>query len=470
MKASVERSAASSSAPGEPVISAWPGIARLRRAMNNHPTVVDVLLVCALAVGPTFAMLLALRYGHSDTSDVVDLLNFAAPWPLIWRRRQPIAVFATSWLICAAGLMISQSAAVTEFTLLIALYTVAAYRPRRPAAWSFGATELGIVLMLLRWQNHFGKPPEHIAVFLTFSCFAVTATVLGVNVGTRRQYLASLRDRAARAERERDQQAQIAAGQERARIAREMHDIVAHNLSVMIALADGAAFAIRAGSPEAEHAARKVSDTGRQALGEMRRLLGVLRDDQAEGTIGLRAPQPGIASIDDVVAQVRAAGLDARLSVIGKPFVMASTAQLAVFRLVQESLTNVLKHARDAREVRVAIRYDEPIVTVEVVDDGQGSAPAPAGGGGHGLTGMRERVAMFDGQVHAGPLAGGGWRVSARFDTARGRHEDAGDADDSTSVAKDSELACSGPTRQDAHAEAEPGAGGGQRGAGTRTA
>jgi signal transduction histidine kinase len=248
------------------------------------------------------------------------------------------------------------------------------------------------------------------------SGMVTAAFVLGVNLRTRRALLASLQDRALRAERERDQQSQIAAAKERALIAREMHDIVAHNLSVMIALADGAAFAARTNAVESEAAARHVSATGRQALDEMHRLLSVLR---GSGETASLAPQPGIAQIDELVTQVRAAGLPTSWTVDGQPFPLSPTAGLAAYRVVQEALTNVLKHADNPREAKVTLRYADPIVDLEVVDDGRGAPGQVGDAAGHGLSGMRERVGVFGGEVTAGARPGGGWKVHARLDSGR---------------------------------------------------
>jgi signal transduction histidine kinase len=252
-----------------------------------------------------------------------------------------------------------------------------------------------------------------LALFIFLTGMAVAAYVLGVNIQTRRAYLASLEDRAQRAEHERDQQSQIAAANERTRIAREMHDIVAHNLSVMIALADGAAYAARTGSPKAERAARQVSDTGRQALAEMQRLLGVLRANEPAAQ---RAPQPGVEAMDDLVNQVRAAGLATTLTITGAPFPLQATVALALYRVTQEALTNVLKHANSPSEAKVVLGYDEPVVTLTITDDGA-AGPTASGRGGHGLTGMAERVAMFDARIDAGPMPGGGWRVHTSITT-----------------------------------------------------
>jgi signal transduction histidine kinase len=206
---------------------------------------------------------------------------------------------------------------------------------------------------------------------------------------------------------------QRAAAAERARIAREMHDIVAHNLSVMIALADGAAFAAERSPEQSVSAMRNVAATGRGALTEMRRLLGVLRDD--DGSESSRAPQPGIHELDQLVGQVRAAGLPVSLAVEGDGDALPAGAQLTVFRLVQEALTNTLKHAGPRARAQVSLRFDAAGVDVEISDDGTGARSSAQGAHGLGLNGMRERAAVYAGTVEAGPLASGGWRVHTRL-------------------------------------------------------
>ncbi|HJQ48709.1 MAG TPA: histidine kinase [Amycolatopsis sp.] len=385
-----------------------PCLAWLRAWPHRHPVAADAVLT---GVAALFVLTRGDRFEH---------LPGERPWwvllavllvvPLVWRRRAPVLVFA--WMAGVAAVQwFFARALVADAALLIALYSIAVHCGRRMAFCALAVIEFGIAIAVLRWA-----PPEGMLdAFVLLSGLATAAFVLGRNVRTRRAYLASLEDRARRAEHERDQQAQLAAAAERARIAREMHDIVAHNLSVMIALADGAAFAARGNPREAETAARQVSDTGRQALSEMHRLLGVLRGDGQETP---RAPQPGIEQLDELVAQVRAAGLPASLTVTGAPFPLSPTAGLAVYRLVQEALTNVLKHADSPDKTWVRLCYREPVVDVEIGDDGHGT-PIRSATEGHGLSGMAERAAMFDGHVEAGPRPGGGWRVRAELASAR---------------------------------------------------
>jgi signal transduction histidine kinase len=251
------------------------------------------------------------------------------------------------------------------------------------------------------------------------------AGLLGYYVRTaRRARAASLAERARRLERDREQQAQLAVAAERARIARELHDIVAHNIAMMIALSDGAAATALKSPAQAVTLMGDISTAGRAALTEMRRLLGVLRQPVSAD----HTPQPGLADIDGLLAGVRTAGLPTRLTITGEPADMPASAQLALYRMVQEALTNTLKHAPGAHaEVRLSYRPGE--VELEVTDDGR-SKPGPAAatqpgarrtlavpvqgdqnGGGHGIVGMRERAAVFGGAVSAEPRPGGGWRV-----------------------------------------------------------
>ena len=225
---------------------------------------------------------------------------------------------------------------------------------------------------------------------------------------------AELQERANRLERERDQQAQIAAAAERTRIAREMHDIVAHSLSVMITLADGATLTDR--TADARAAMRQVSRTGRDALADTRRVLGVLREQETGADL---QPQPVIATLETLLTAVRATGLGVEMIVKGAVFVPTPTAQTAIYRIIQEALTNTVKHA-SASQVVVELRYAEPAVTIEIRDDGRGDHGDMGPTVGHGLTGMRERAAMFNGVIQSGPERTGGWRVATTLQLTDG--------------------------------------------------
>jgi signal transduction histidine kinase len=382
---------------------------RIRAVVRRHPRWADggLAVLLALVNAPALA---AAGVG------VVDWLWFgAAHLPLVWRRRAPVLVFWTVLGLGGAALTTSPPAIVQgvypESLALVAVYAVARYRPRRHL-WPAVAVLEGI-LVAVAWQQD--QPWASLALGTS----ALAATVLlGLTVSTRRAYLAELEERARRLERERDQQAQLAVATERARIARELHDIVAHNLAVMIALADGAAFTTMVAPERATDAMQQVSATGRQALAEMRRLLGLLRDGQPPQAPSGLVPQPGLDDLDELVDQIRAAGVRVELTRQGTAGAWGPGAGLAVYRIVQEALTNTLKHAGPQASAQVRLCSTPAGVELEVTDDGAGRparAVAGTAAGGHGLAGMVERAASYGGEVQAGPRPGVGWRVWARL-------------------------------------------------------
>jgi signal transduction histidine kinase len=335
------------------------------------------------------------------------LFAVALAAPLLLRRRYPVGVFALIAVIALAQVLVAERS-FGDAALLVALYTVAVSRPREELLGALGVIEVGIVLATAEWGH--SRWPESLAAL---NAMAIAATVIGVNVRNRRALVESLRDRATRLELERDQQGRLSAAAERARIAREMHDIVAHNLSVMIALADGAAYANRDSPERAEAAMRDVSRTGRQALTEMRRLLGVLREETPADSA--MAPQPGLADLDTLLAQVRSAGLPVTLIFEGEPGWRQSLPeglQLTAYRIVQEALTNTLKHGGPAATAEARLELRDGVLTIEVRDNGAGGSVDVNSFGG-GLRGMGERASVYGGTVDAGPLEGGGWRVHA---------------------------------------------------------
>ena len=343
---------------------------------------------------------------HGSAASVALDLAFAIP--LLWRSRWPFPVFLViagiAFVQWAAGLRV-----LGDVALLIALYTVASREDRRTAWTAAAILEFGVFLALFRWFQG-----GHVRSFVGLSALVAAAGILGQNIRNRRQLLASLRERAERLELERDQQGRLAAAAERARIARELHDVVAHNLTVMIALSDGAAYTLREAPEEAEHALETASSTGRRALGEMRRLLGVLRDDDA-GPASELVPQPGVPEIDALVEQVRAAGLPVSYRVAPAARTLPEGIQLTVFRIVQEALTNTLKHAGPSAAAEVVLVATDVDVHVSVADTGVPAPPSENGHGGSGLRGMTERAAVYGGIVQAGPAPAGGWRVIANL-------------------------------------------------------
>ncbi|WP_204016303.1 sensor histidine kinase [Sphaerimonospora thailandensis] len=385
---------------------------RLRAWGRRHTKVVDVLTVSPLWLLSLLTLEIyanAYPREHFTHIGVAGLLplTVALLLPLTWRRSRPREVFAIIALICFGQWLANITIAPANLAVLVAMYGVAA---RCATAWAVAAglvAELGLLLAMLRWGNEVTQP------FLTTSVFVVTIWITGIYSNTRRRYVDSLLERAERAELERDQQARIAAAAERARIARELHDVVAHNVSVMVVQADGAAYALDSDPEQTRHALRAISGTGRQALAEMRRLVGVLRQN-AGSPAEEYAPQPGVAQLGELVRQVRDSGLPVEIEVSGTPRDLPEGEQLTIYRIVQEALTNTLKHGGPDVRARVEITYGAGEAVLRIVDDGRGAA-APRAEGGHGLIGMRERASMYGGSVEAGPHPGGGFQVVARI-------------------------------------------------------
>ncbi|MCX4749385.1 histidine kinase [Kitasatospora sp. NBC_01287] len=399
----------------------FPGAARGLAAVRGwllgerHPVGVDLGFALAVLALASAAHGRDLR-GHPW----VWVLEFALILPLTFRRRAPQTVFG---LIAAVAFVqwLTYRAMPADIAVLLALYTVAAHCSRRRTLLAYLVAEFGVLLVVSDLHHAIAlADPLELWFKATFMLSGATtaAAVIGLNVRGRRAQLRALRARAHELEVQRDQQSALAVAEERSRIAREMHDIVTHNLSVMVALADGAVYANPIAPEKATAAMRQSAETGRQALTDMRRFLGVLRADEPDA---LRHPQPGLGQLAALAAQVRAAGLPTELRLTGEAAGVSPGAQLTVYRLVQESLTNTLKHAAPGARAQVTVDCAGDAVQVEVRDDGRALRPAatsagPLGEPGHGLSGMRERVAAYGGALSAGPLARGGWRVAATLD------------------------------------------------------
>ena len=333
---------------------------------------------------------------------IAALTTLALPLRRVW----PGPVFGWALLAAAVLAVWPTHGALFPVALAIALYTVAATM-RRAAALAAAVLTAGLVVAVVGLDG----TRDWALAASDAAGFAAAVLIVGLYVSTRRAYLAALRDRAGRMERERDQNNALAAALERARIAREMHDSVAHHLTVIVALSDGALAAVARAPAEASEAIRDVSRTAREALTETRRLFAVLR---AGSGPELWQPLPGLADLDDLLGTVRAAGLPVRYEHGGTAGDLPAGLQLAVFRLVQEALTNTMKHAGPGASATVRLQLTPAEVCVEVEDDGTGSAGG-AGAAGGGLTGMRERVSAFGGELDCGPRQPRGWRVAARL-------------------------------------------------------
>ena len=422
-------SAATSHADPDPQTDrAWRLWERLRAFDRRYATVVDIALAVALFVLCS-GWIITEHAGHPDLVVVAALIL-----PLVFRRRAPEAVFAVIAVVAFVQWLVS-GPALADIALLVAMYTVAV-----ESDWIFvlaaaAVLEAGVIMATVRWT----VASNDLQTFVFLTGLAMASVLAGIVVRALRSQLDWLAERAARLEIERDQQASLAAAAERARIAREMHDVVSHNIQVMVTLAD-AADAARVTDPDrAADAMRQVSSTGRQALTDMRRMLGVLRDapslagfetnGDADARRDALAPQPSIGDLDALVERVRGTGLTVSLQRGGRSFEVSEAAGLTVYRIVQEALTNALKHAEHPSSVEVSLRFQDPDISVRVHDDGRtqfgtdrfgsnGNGKRRAqtngsGGGGHGVTGMAERAAAFGGGLRAGPAPSGGWEVVA---------------------------------------------------------
>ena len=370
-----------------------------RRVARAHPLAIDTLVAAVLLVVCT------LWLAQADFGDLrAGLVQAALIGVIAVRRVWPFAVFLVAsaigfaqWLLCFPLL--------GDVALLIALYTVAAHQSRTRALLAAGVMEAGAVMAAARWEPA-GTVPRSL-LFLTAT--VVAALFAGMTAASGSRYLAWMDERARRLEIQRDQQATIAAAAERTRIARELHDIVSHSLSVVITLADAAALVNRADPGQGSDAMAEVSEVGRHALSDMRAMLGVLRTDDPPPGQAPQSPQPGVGQLGGLMERIQATGLDVSLSVDGTPFPLGAAAELTAYRIVQEALTNTLRHAA-ARHAWVTISYDEPEVRIQVADDGIPDGP---NGQGHGIDGMRERAALHHGALQAGPAGDGGWLVDA---------------------------------------------------------
>jgi signal transduction histidine kinase len=380
----------------------------LRAVDRRYALLVDLVLAAGLFV--LCSGLVVARHGTHPSLWLAGALIF----PLVLRRRAPMTVFLVIATVAFAQWFVTAGPALADVALLVALYTVALESDWRLVTVAAVILESGVVMATARWD----PVGNNVQSFVFLTGLAFTALLAGVVVRALRTRLDWLAERAERLERERDQQASLAAAAERARIAREMHDVVSHNIQVMVTLADAASAAQASDPGRAAEAVKEVSSTGRQALIDMRRMLGVLRDEPAPaGAAGPPlAPQPGLGELHDLVERVRGTGLDVSVRSVGSPFALSGAAGLTVYRVVQEALTNTLKHAAEPTSVEVRLTFADPDLAVRITDDGRARVTVPASpsaGGGHGLAGMAERATSFGGTLRAGPGPTGGWEVEA---------------------------------------------------------
>jgi signal transduction histidine kinase len=367
-----------------------------RKLRRSPPWVADGLLALLLVLPA------ATTIGDKQPQPLALFIAFVLLQilPLAVRRYWPRAVFAIT-LGSALGLALLTNSPTLPVGVVVSLYTVAAHCDRKTSLRA--ALVTGVLLLpsiLISPGGGSGGP-----LLLPAAALLAIAWILGDNLRTRRAYLRAVEDRAERLEREREENVRRAAAEEQARIARELHDVIAHNVSVMVVQAAAAGDVFDSQPTKAREALASIEKTGREALTELRRLLGAVRTED-------KLPQPGLARLDSLLDQVRAAGLPVELEVEGEVIDLPLGIDLSAYRIVQEALTNTIKHA-DASRADVVVRYSGEELAIDVFDDGVG--PSENGDGGQGLIGMRERVSLYEGRLEAGPRPEGGFAVCARF-------------------------------------------------------
>ena len=366
----------------------------------------DWIIAVALAIVSEYEILVrplfgdpAVTSGRAAAAGLFVLVTL----PLAWRRRAPVAVLltvigATAGARSRCALSRARSPATSQ--LIVVFYSVGAHCAERRALLGGGIGLAALAVLIAT-----GQPGTLEAGSLAI--FAV-AWLIGRYLRQRRSQVSGLQERAARAERDREEQARAAVTQERGRIARELHDIVAHSVSVMVIQAQAGQRLI-SDAAQARTAFRSIEASGREALVELRRLLAILRTADDQLAIG---PQPGLGSLESLIEQVREAGLPVELRIEGQQVPLPPGVDLSAYRIVQEALTNTIKHAGPAK-AEVVLRYDTSALELEITDTGTGTAPAT--GTGHGLIGMRERITLLGGDLVTGSRDGGGYLVRARL-------------------------------------------------------
>lgn len=415
-----------STAPGyEPKSAVARFVAALRNPRWFFPLDLALSVLALLTLMPSgFVLGVGTGYAYANVppllfGGIVIVCTVTQCVAVAWRRTRPAisaaVIYAAALLHYLAGAPFLPS----DILVLVALYSVTRFtRPeQRVARWAglvgalIGAGMIGLLTGPTPWGYSIGQV---IATSLAVSAVVLATWALAMVLRVRDERLLSLEDHARRLEIEREQQLRLAATAERTRIAREMHDVVAHSLSVVIAQADGGRYAAQSDPDAASRALETIATTGRDALADMRRILGVLRtanDEPSDGAAPVR-PEPGQLDIDGLVSQVKSAGLAVSVVRTGPERALPAGVGLAVYRIVQEALTNSMKHAGPKAQVTVALHWRPDALTLQVDDDGRGAAALPDGLG-QGLLGMRERAEIHGGTLTAGPRAGGGFRIHA---------------------------------------------------------
>ncbi|MDT0341754.1 sensor histidine kinase [Streptomyces litchfieldiae] len=401
---------------------------RLYEFLRRHPTWVDGFWAFVLLLLSFMTIALPEEGGYTGP-EVPGLVAAALLGVVVllrrrWPERMLLLAIATGLFQVLADVPPLPS----NFAFLIITFTVASRPARWPSRLALALSLAAPAVSAMRWPDRSREESAtETAVGAIFLAIAFClAWVLGDSLRTRRAYYAELEQRAHRLEQERETQARMAVAAERARIARELHDVVAHNVSVMVVQADGAAYVLDTAPEQTRSALQTISGTGRQALTEMRRLLGVLRSEDGSAAAQDYVPQPGVEQLADLVDQVRDTGLPVDFRIDGTPRPLPSGVELTAYRIVQEALTNSRKHGGPEVGATVRLEYGSDALTVLAEDDGRGAQrelyeERGADGLGQGLIGMRERVGMVGGVLVAGPRPGGGFRISATLPLTGGQ-------------------------------------------------
>lgn len=413
----------------------WPRTARrLLSTFRGHPYRQDValaLLVFVLTLLPTQAGQPS-ELLHSGVLLMVTSVVQAGA--LVWRRPRPATTYTLVLAACTVEWANSLSSS-SDISVMICLYTVARYRSLMTLRLALGAAVPCLILLLVRMAPMQG--PTLVSAFY-LGCAVAASSAFGLMAREKQAQLVSLAERAMHAERQREQRARLAVLAERARFSRETHDIVGHSLAVIIGLSDGGARQVEAHPRRGRDVFELIAETSRQSLADLRRTLGALQESRGDessrisghsegtGTGGIGnldaealAPQPGVAEIADLLERTRSAGPRVSYRATGETATLPRGLQSAIYRIVQESLTNSLKHAGPDTSVKVLIEADEDVVWMSVADSGptgarRDRADSPESRG-QGLAGVRERAALAGGRAEAGPNDAGGWTVAARF-------------------------------------------------------
>lgn len=390
----------------------------MRRRLS--PTVIDTgiaLVLAGLSVTTLVNLPEDVLENYRRGPDLwAHALVLAQTVPLALRRRNPVAVLAVVASAFMVDRFLDYPSTIATTAPAFALHAIGSeLPPGRSARMGYGVAGLLVAFTMVGvgYSESVGWD-----TLVTMAIFTMVPVKLGREVHERRRQLVELEERAQRAEQEREERARRAVAEERARIARELHDVVAHQMAVMTLQAEGARRLADGADPRVATALDTIRQAGHDALTELRRMVGLLRtveDDDGAGPD--LEPQPGLDRLPALVAQMEEAGLQITVETRGEPRPLPPGVDLSAYRILQESLTNVLKHAGPHARAQVRVGFEEEVLTVEVVDDGQGAARSlsPPQEGGHGLVGMQERVALLHGELRVGPRSGGGFEVRARL-------------------------------------------------------